>query len=324
MPLWGTSDDAAVQRVLDSPYAETYQLASGWTAGASTPYAAVRAIEDHLRGDYSYDPNVLAHTYPLDSFLFDDRAGYCQQFAGAMGLMLRMMGIPSRVVAGFAPGTRHSDDGTFQVRDIDAHSWVEAYFRGIGWVTFDPTPAAAPAGSQSQHGELAGTRGPAPEPQLDESDPKSGSTQGTAGGIAATSGSGGGLPWVGLGLVLALAGAGLVVALVVINRRRRALAAGELADEQVSELRRALERLGWKVERNVTLLTLERRFSAAGRAPLRSYLRMLREHRYAAEPAPPPGPAERRALRASISSGGLRRRLRGLLAIPPGGPSTRR
>jgi transglutaminase-like putative cysteine protease len=324
MPLWGARDDAAVQRVLDSPYADTYRLASEWTAGATSPYDAVRAIEDHLRGDYTYDPNVLSHTYPLDSFLFDDRAGYCQQFAGAMGLMLRMVGIPSRVVAGFAPGTRHSDDGTFQVRDIDAHSWVEAYFRGIGWVTFDPTPAAAPAGSQSQHGELAGTRGPAPEPLTEESDPKGGATQGTAAGVEASSASGGGVPWAGVGLVLALAAGALVAALVVVNRRRRALAAGELADEQVSELRRALDRLGWKLERNVTLLTLERRFTAAGRAPLRSYLRTLREHRYAAEAVPPPGPAERRALRASISSGSLRRRLQGLLAIPPGGPSSRR
>ena len=324
MPLWGTHDDAAVQRVLDSPYAATYRLAGDWTAGATTPYAAVRAIEDHLRNDYTYDPNVISHTYPLGSFLFDDHAGYCQQFAGAMGLMLRMMGIPSRVVAGFAPGTRHSDDGTFQVRDLDAHSWVEAYFRGIGWVTFDPTPAAAPAGSQSQHGELAGTRGPAPDPQLDPSSVKGGADQSTSTDVAASSGSGGGLPWVVVGLVLAIALAGFVAGVVVVNRRRRALAAGELADEQVSELRRALERLGWKLEPNVTLLGLEHRYSAAGRGPLRRYLRMLREHRYAAETTPPPSPADRRALRSAISSGSLRRRLQGLLVIPPGGPSTRR
>src|SRR6185295_14256495 len=79
MPLWGTRDAAAEQRVLDSPYAPAYRLAREWTAGATTPYAAVRAVEDHLRRDYTYDPNVLSHTYPLDSFLFDDRAGYCQQ-----------------------------------------------------------------------------------------------------------------------------------------------------------------------------------------------------------------------------------------------------
>ena len=321
MPLWGTRDDAAVQRVLDSPYAATYRLASDWTAGATTPYAAVRAIEDHLRNDYTYDPNVISHTYPLGSFLFDDRAGYCQQFAGAMGLMLRMMGIPSRVVAGFAPGTRHSDDGTFQVRDLDAHSWVEAYFRGIGWVTFDPTPAAAPAGSQSQHGELAGTRGPAPDPQLDPSSVKGGSDQSTATDVAASSGSGGGVPWVALGLVLALALAGC----------RRS---GSWSSTAAAARSRPAS---WSTSRSASCAgrssgsagswsqtspcsALEHRYSAAGRGPLRRYLRMLREHRYAAETTPPPGPADRRALRSAISSGSLRRRLQGLLVDPAGRP----
>ena len=289
----------------------------------STPYAAVRSIEDHLRREYAYDPNVLRHTYPLDSFLFEDRAGYCQQFAGSMGLMLRMIGIPSRVVAGFAPGTRQSDEGTFQVRDIDAHSWVEAYFRGIGWVTFDPTPAAAPAGSQSLHGELAGTRGPAPEPITDESSARGGSDPTAAAGTASGSGGGGAWPWIGLVAAVALLAA-VALGTVAFRRRRRALATGDLADRQLSELRSALERLGWQLDPDSTLLTLERRFTAPGRGPLRRYLRMLREHRYAAEPPPPPGPAERRALRASISSGSLRRRLLGLLALPPGGPSAPR
>ena len=294
-----------------------------WTAGATTPYAAVRAIEDHLRSDYTYDPNVISHTYPLGSFLFDDRAGYCQQFAGAMGLMLRMMGIPSRVVAGFAPGTRHSDDGTFQVRDLDAHSWVEAYFRGIGWVTFDPTPAAAPAGSQSQHGELAGTRGPAPDPQLDPSSVKGGADQSTVDrrrgelrlGRRAAVGRGSGWCW-----------------------RSRSPGSSPASWSSTAVAARSRP-ASWPTSRSASCAgrssgsagswtqtspcsALERRYSAAGRGPLRRYLRMLREHRYAAETTPPPGPADRRALRSAISSGSLRRRLQGLLAIPPGGPST--
>ena len=284
MPLWGTRDPDAQARMLASPYADTYRLARSWTAGAQTPYAAVRSIEDHLRREYAYDPNVLRHTYPLDSFLFEDRAGYCQQFAGSMGLMLRMIGIPSRVVAGFAPGTRQSDEGTFQVRDIDAHSWVEAYFRGIGWVTFDPTPAAAPAGSQSLHGELAGTRGPAPEPITDESSARGGSDPTAAAGTASGSGGGGAWPWIGLVAAVALLAA-VALGTVAFRRRRRALATGDLADRQLSELRSALERLGWQLDPDSTLLTLERRFTAPGRGPLRRYLRMLREHRYAAERA---------------------------------------
>ena len=72
------------------------------------------------------------------------QVGYCQQFSGAMALMLRMIGIPARVAAGFAPGSR-TRKRRVRVRDLDAHSWVEVYFNGIGWVPFDPTPAAAPA-----------------------------------------------------------------------------------------------------------------------------------------------------------------------------------
>ncbi len=237
-----------------------------------------------------------------------------------MGLMLRMLGIPSRVVAGFAPGTRHPDDGTFQVRDLDAHSWVEAYFRGIGWVTFDPTPAAAPAGSQSLHGELAGTRGPAPEPSALEQSNANGGANGTAAAEVAST-SGGGSVWTWIGLVAAIAViAGGIAGAVAFVRRRRQLASGSMADAQVAELHGALTKLGWQLDPNSTLLGLERRFTAPGRAPLRRYLAMLRAHRYAAKSAPPPGPAERRALRTAISSGSVGRRIRGLFAIPPGGP----
>ena len=67
---------------------------------------------------------------PLDAFLFEDRIGYCQQFSGAMALMLRMVGIPARVAAGFSPGSYNRDTGEYRVRDLDAHSWVEVYFTG--------------------------------------------------------------------------------------------------------------------------------------------------------------------------------------------------
>jgi hypothetical protein len=237
-----------------------------------------------------------------------------------MGLMLRMLGIPSRVVAGFAPGTRHADDGTFQVRDLDAHSWVEAYFRGIGWVTFDPTPAAAPAGSQSLNGELAGTRGPAPEPPaLEGTNAQGGANAAGAAQVASSSGGGSVWPWIGLAAALAVIVGGIAGG-VAFLRRRRELASGSMADAQVAELHAALTKLGWQLDANSTLLGLERRFTAPGREPLRRYLAMLRVNRYAAESAPPPGPAERRALRSAISSGSVGRRIRGLLAIPPGGP----
>ena len=153
IPLWGHHDPLARGRLLDSPYADTYRLAQRLTADSRTPYDAVHRIETTLRdGLFDYTPTVPQHTYPLESFLFEDRAGYCQQFAGSMALMLRMIGIPSRVVSGFAPGRFDSRAGAYQIRDFDAHAWVEVYFRGIGWVTFDPTPGSAPAASQRASG----------------------------------------------------------------------------------------------------------------------------------------------------------------------------
>ncbi len=101
-------------------------------------------IQRFLDENYTYDQNVEPRPDPLPAFLFRDRRGYCQQFAGAMALMLRMTGIPSRVVSGFAPGVAE-EGGTYSVSDTDAHSWVEVLYPGIGWVTVDPTPAQTPA-----------------------------------------------------------------------------------------------------------------------------------------------------------------------------------
>ena len=76
--------------------------------------------------------------------LLRTHAGYCQHFAGAAALLLRLAGVPARVVTGFATGQRVGAD-RYDVRDLDAHEWIEAYFPGVGWVPFNPTPAAAPA-----------------------------------------------------------------------------------------------------------------------------------------------------------------------------------
>src|SRR3954452_1918503 len=116
---------------------------------AASPDEAVHAIERFLDRNYTYSEKPRPAQYPLNAFLFRDKFGYCQQFSGAMALMLRMAGIPSRVAAGFAPGSYNRDSGEYRVRDLDAHSWVEVYFNGIGWVTFDPTPAASPAELQA-------------------------------------------------------------------------------------------------------------------------------------------------------------------------------
>ncbi len=101
-----------------------------------------RALERYLRDHYGYTlelPQVEAAD-PLANFLFRRRKGHCEYFASAMAVMLRTIGIPSRVVTGFAGGVYNPVSGWYMIRTSDAHSWVEAYVPQIGWTTFDPTP----------------------------------------------------------------------------------------------------------------------------------------------------------------------------------------
>jgi transglutaminase-like putative cysteine protease len=320
MPLWGTTNPAIEDRVLSSSYAETYELARAWTATATTPYEAVTAIQTRL-GEYAYTPEVAEHEYPLQSFLFEDEAGYCQQFAGSLALMLRMVGIPARVVSGFAPGTPDSSDGSYEVHDYDAHSWVEVFFRGIGWVTFDPTPAAAPAESQRLGGEEPERRGAA---LLSESGPEGGEggrsldLSGVDGEEAGEGGTNAVVPIAVLAVLAASAVAGIVM------YRRRRIPMGDPAEAQVAELRMALDRTGWHLVGGTTLLELERRVADAGRRPVAEYVRALRRHRFAPAGSPLPTATQRRAMRTALIAGGPLRRLRAWILVPPGGPRPHR
>jgi protein-glutamine gamma-glutamyltransferase len=120
------------------------ELAKGIAAKARTPYDKAVAIEAFLKSRFGYTLELTGKPGgdPLAHFLFETRAGHCEYFASAMTIMLRTLGIPSREVNGFLPGEFNDLAGDYIVRASDAHSWVEAYFPGSGWVTFDPTPAA--------------------------------------------------------------------------------------------------------------------------------------------------------------------------------------
>ena len=119
-------------------------LAQSITAKSATPVDKAIAIEAYLRTRYAYTLDLAGKPGkdPLAYFLFQKRAGHCEYFASAMAVMLRTLGIPSREVNGFLPGEYNSLGGDYIVRASDAHSWVEAYFPGSGWVVFDPTPSA--------------------------------------------------------------------------------------------------------------------------------------------------------------------------------------
>src|SRR5713226_8111865 len=120
-------------------------LARQVTASAKTPYDKARAIEGFLRSRFGYTLNLAGKpgADPLANFLFVTRAGHCEYFASAMTILLRTLEIPAREVNGFLPGEYNDLADDYIVRASDAHSWVEVYFPGSGWVTFDPTPAAA-------------------------------------------------------------------------------------------------------------------------------------------------------------------------------------
>jgi len=119
------------------------ELARQVAASATNHYDRARAIETYLRSSFTYslDPPAIDPANPIGSFLFQSKTGYCEYFAAAMAVMLRTLGIPSRLVNGFQTGTYNRVGKDFVVRARDAHSWVEVYFPDYGWTAFDPTPA---------------------------------------------------------------------------------------------------------------------------------------------------------------------------------------
>ncbi len=145
-PAYGTAGrDAAVARFLAlyPDYRALYAKARRVGGSASSPYGAALALESWLRttGGFSYTNQPPASgPRPLLDFVLRTKRGYCQHFAGAMALMLRYLGIPSRVAEGFVSGTYDFENKTWTVTDHDAHAWVEVWFAGFGWLPFDPTP----------------------------------------------------------------------------------------------------------------------------------------------------------------------------------------
>ena len=318
----GASDDAlaADRSIRRSPYLPMYERARELTDDAPTAYEAVKNVERWLQDSFRYSERVPSHDIPLMGFIEDDKRGYCQQFSGAMALMLRMAGIPAQVAAGFAPGSYNKDTREYRVRDLDAHSWVEVWFTGIGWVPFDPTPARAPA--QSQSSALATSAAAADAGEV-RAVPSAAAAEARAADARADIGSDAGGGWVVPGLIALLLVAPLGIAAVVLGgraRRARTLPPDAVAEAQLSELRRALVRLGWELPESTTLLGLERRLGRFAGPASEAYAGALRASRY--DPRAPSGPSlrERRALRRELTRGSLLERLVGFLAIPPGAP----
>jgi transglutaminase-like putative cysteine protease len=125
----------------------TRDLAAEIAAEAENPYDAARAVETYLRESIAYNEAVQPppeDAEPVDYVLFESQEGYCTYYASAMTVMLRSLGIPARMVAGFSQGTFDPDLNGFVVLESDAHTWVQVYFPQYGWIDFEPTAARAP------------------------------------------------------------------------------------------------------------------------------------------------------------------------------------
>jgi transglutaminase-like putative cysteine protease len=127
------------------------ELTESIVEGIDDPLLRARAIEDYLQRNLTYtlDLPEVNRDNPIEDFLFVAQRGHCEYFATAMALMARTVGLASRSVNGFLGGDWNPIGEYYAVRQSHAHSWVEVYIRGRGWVTFDPTPAAGvPTGAE--------------------------------------------------------------------------------------------------------------------------------------------------------------------------------
>ena len=273
-------------------YRPLWRDAQRITSRARSPYEATLRLERWFRsgGNFTYDeqPPRSAGLPPLVDFVERTRAGYCQHFAGAMTVMLRMLGVPARVAVGFTAGTWRG--GVWTVTDYQAHAWVEAWFAGYGWLTFDPTPgrgtlsAAYTLASDSADAVAALGTGRF----LDFDQALRDTPRRPRAPVAAPVDEKQGIAWWIVALpVVPLAAAGLVVGAKLLRRQRRLRRRDprRLAWGVRAELVDALVDRGLGVDPNATVATLQRTAERALATPCGSLGTALSEARF--------GPADR-------------------------------
>ncbi|MQA07090.1 MAG: transglutaminase [Pseudonocardiaceae bacterium] len=236
-------------------------LARRLTERAPTSFDKVASVWRYFSpgNGFTYDTQTAPATDPdaLADFVLRGKRGFCEQYASAMAVMLRSIGIPSRVAIGFTSGYTTADYRS--ISSQDAHAWVEVFFEGHGWVTFDPTPLSDGRGYVPDY--LRGNQGTPPDQQPTPSQQPTTSSQSPPPSDAAAapppgSGQDGGQrpdgtpsPW----LIGALAGVGLLVlgltvAAVLLRRRPGWAAAASQHSGPLARLLRSLPALiaaGW-------------------------------------------------------------------------------
>ena len=137
-----------------------YDLAQSVTAGVGNDYEKARAIQKWLAENCAYRLDVGYAPADRDFvswFVLDSREGYCSHFASAMAVLCRLSGLPARYVEGYS--VKAGPEGSAVLTGEDAHAWVEVYFNGVGWISFDPTPSAGEGASDGLNGAPNGPAG---------------------------------------------------------------------------------------------------------------------------------------------------------------------
>jgi protein-glutamine gamma-glutamyltransferase len=327
-----------------SEYEPLYRIARR-VGGESTPYGAVVSLETWLRTNpqFLYEeqpPRWPPGVPPLVDFVVRTKQGYCQQYAGAMALMLRYLGIPARVGAGFTSGSYDAEEGTWTVTDRNAHTWVEVWFRGYGWLPFDPTPGrgrlAGPYTSASlgfrgrealaalgrESAGLGRDGREALRDQLDRLRARERADEGAAAFHEAESSDGRGGDTVGVLLLTAVAATAAIAAAKFVRRRLRYLGGGarRIAGACRAELADFVGDQRVDVRPAATLTELGSTVRAALAVDTSHFVRAAAAARFGPEPsAEDAARAARRELRAlkreirrRLST---RRRLRGLVSL---------
>jgi len=129
-------------------------LAASLSAGDPAPATRLARTLHHLARDcrYSLDVGAFTSAQPVAEFVFDKKRGYCEYFASAAAVLLRLQGVPTRYVTGFSMDAAESVGGHYVVKESDAHAWIEAWIPGRGWVEADPTPASDYAAVHARRG----------------------------------------------------------------------------------------------------------------------------------------------------------------------------
>jgi transglutaminase-like putative cysteine protease len=208
-------------------------LAREVTVDATSRYDQALAVQTYLRNprEFTYDTSVPPQGADTVSTFLEEKAGYCVQFATTMVVMMRSLGVPSRLAVGFLPGNRR-DDGAYEVRGGDAHAWPEVFFPEVGWVRFEPTPSAqtgaTPSYANPESDEIPvpqsvldaaqnGQPAPVPSGAPEQGQGRPDTTDGTDAGVT--------VPWAVVVGAISFAIALLILGAWLLLRRKRALAA---------------------------------------------------------------------------------------------------